>query len=146
MPSGRQPFTVSDVVPYGVSSRRLRPPASLSAEAKRHFLQLVTTCPAAQFEASDLVLLCRWSEAAAMAERASIELQASGMLAADGKVSPHFAIYERATKMMTSLALRLRLGPQSRAPRAPKTKAAPTSYYDLMQDGDDADDTDLERS
>jgi phage terminase small subunit len=145
MPAGRRPFTVTDVQPYGVESRRLRPPDSLSAAAKQHFVDLVTACPITQFEASDLALLCRWSEAAAMAESAAIELQASGMLADDGKVSPWFAIYERATKMMTLLALRLRLGPQSRAPRAPKTKAATPSYYDLMKDDDDGVDTDVER-
>jgi hypothetical protein len=31
------------------------------------------------------------------------------------------------------MALRLRISPQARAPKAPKTVPAPTSYYDRME-------------
>jgi len=65
-----------------------------------------------------------------MAEQAARELAASGIVAADGRVSPWFSIHQQATKGLTALALRLRLGPQSRASKAPKTLAGPVSYYD----------------
>ena len=75
-----------------------------------------------------------------MAHRAAGELETSGMVATDAKgkvsVSPWFTIHAQATKGLAGLALRLRIGPQSRAPKAPKTKAAPTSYYDRMSLGD----------
>jgi len=41
--------------------------------------------------------------------------------------------HQSATKTIAGLALRLRLGPQSRSPRAPKTAAAPTSYYEELE-------------
>jgi phage terminase small subunit len=78
-------------------------------------------------------LLCRWAELTVMAEQAAGELQASGMVTADGKVSPWFSIHQQATKSLNALALRLRLGPQSRARKAPKTLAAPLSYFDLQE-------------
>jgi hypothetical protein len=77
-------------------------------------------------------LLCRWAEVTVMAEMAAAELQANGLLAPDRKPSVWFRIHLEATKALSGLALRLRLGPQSRAPRAPKTKAASISYYDRM--------------
>jgi hypothetical protein len=47
------------------------------------------------------------------------------------------------TKALSGLALRLRLGPQSRAQKAPRRQVGPVSYYDQMQL--EADD-DAERS
>jgi hypothetical protein len=41
---------------------------------------------------SDLPLICRWAEITVMAEQAAGELAAQGMVTADGKVSPWFAI------------------------------------------------------
>jgi hypothetical protein len=40
--------------------------------------------------------------------------------------------YEQGTKALSGLALRLKIGPQSRASKAPKTKPGPTSYDDRM--------------
>jgi hypothetical protein len=75
-----------------------------------------------------------------MAETAARELAAGGMVTADGRISPWFAIHERATKSLVALALRLRLSPQARADKAPKTLPRPTSYYDLQQLEDGRDD------
>jgi len=68
-----------------------------------------------------------------MAEQAAGELAASGMVTADGKVSPWFTIHQQATKALSNLALRLRLGPQSRALKAPKRRAQPLSYFEIME-------------
>ena len=131
--TGRKPYEMTDVAPFGLPNQRLRPPPSLGEPERRAFLDLVCSVPAGQFRESDLPLLCRWAEATVQAEVAASELQASGMVTAEGRVSPWFAIHQQATKSLTILALRLRLGPQSRATRAPKTKAAAVSYYERMQ-------------
>jgi phage terminase small subunit len=130
--TGRKPFETTDVVSFGAGNQRLRPPPSLGEPEKQAFIDLVTTTDPKQFRPSDLPLLCRWAELTVMAEQAAGELQAGGMVTADGRVSPWFTIHQQATKSLTGLALRLRLGPQSRAPRAPKTKAATISYYERM--------------
>jgi phage terminase small subunit len=130
--TGRQPYETTDIEPFGAGSRCLRPPASLSRPQKAAFLDLVTTCPATQFAPSDMPLLVRWCELCVMAESANFELQASGLLAPDGKPSPWFRIHLDCTKALSGLALRLRLGPQSRAPKAPKRKAGPVSHFDIM--------------
>jgi hypothetical protein len=124
--TGRKPFETTDVVPFGPANQRLRPPDSLSEPQKAAFLDLVTACPATQFEPADVPLLCRWAEVTVMAEMAAAELQANGLLAPDRKPSVWFRIHLEATKALSGLALRLR------APRAPKTKAASISYYDRM--------------
>jgi phage terminase small subunit len=141
--SGRRPFIATDVVPFGAGPRRLRPPDGLSEAAKAVFIDTVTTCPSDQFQPSDIPLLARWCELTAMCEAANVELLASGMLARDGKPSPWLRIYLDCTKAVTGLALRLRLGPQSRAQKAPRRQVGPVSYYDQMQL--EADD-DAERS
>jgi phage terminase small subunit len=114
--TGRQPYATTDVLPFGTGTRRLRPPEGLSDAAKAAFLDLVTTCPADQFQPSDMPLLCRWAELTAMCEAASVELQAAGMLAPAGVgYSPWLRVYLDCTKALSNLALRLRIGPQSRA-------------------------------
>jgi hypothetical protein len=130
--TGRQPYETTDVVPFGTGNPRLRPPASLSGPERAAFVALVVACPSTQFEPADLPLLCRWAELTVMAEQAAGELAAGGMITADGKVSPWFTIHQQATKMLSGLALRLRLGPQSRALKAPKRKVASVSYYERM--------------
>jgi hypothetical protein len=85
-------------------------------------------------------LLERYADVSAIAEKAAAEMAACGAVI-DGRPSPWFVVHASAVKTMNALALRLRISPQSRAPRAPKTLAAPKSYYDLMdEEGDDADD------
>ena len=133
--AGRPPHETTDVMPYGVESRRLRPPASLGELQKRVFVELVTSCPVSQFRRSDVGLLCRWSELTVMAEQAARELEQGGMVVTGQhgpKTSPWFSIYRDAVRELRSLSQRLQLGPRGRTPRAPKTLAARTSYYDVM--------------
>ena len=138
---GRPPHETTDIAPFGVESGRLRPPGHLGEQQQRAFLDLVTTCPRSQFVAADIPLLCRWAELIVMAEKAVLEMQREGMVV-DGqhgpKVSPWFAIHRDATRELRALSQRLQLGPRGRTPKAPKTKAGPVSYYDVMQlEGDD---------
>jgi hypothetical protein len=123
------------------------PPASLQGPERQAFLDVVLSCPAAQFRPADLPLLCRWAELTVMCEVAAAEMAAQGMVTADGKVSSWFSIYERSTKALAGLALRLRLGPQSRAFKAPKKDAGPASFYDrmtLLEGDDDGDEAEAE--
>src|SRR5438034_11024180 len=119
MPTGRQPYDTTDIEPFGAGNRRLRPPASLSEPAKAAFLDLVTSVTADHFQAADIPLMARWAELTVLCEDASVELQRQGMLAPDGLgYSPWLRAYLDLTKALSNLALRLRLGPQSRAPKA----------------------------
>jgi hypothetical protein len=145
--TGRKSFVTYDVQPFGAAWDRLKPPASLGKPEKQAFFDLISRVPAGQFLEADLPLLCRWAELTVMAETAAGVLTAQGMVA-DGRVSPWFAIHERATKGLTLLALRLRLGPQSRASKAPKTLPGELSYYDrrALEDGRDDEDNETDQS
>jgi len=130
--TGRRPYDTTDVTPYGTGNARLRPPESLGAPEKQRFIDLIATTPAGQFQPSDLALLCRWAELTVMCEQAQGELAAGGMIGPDGKPSPWFSIYQQSVKALSGLALRLKIGPQARAPKAPKKTVGPVSYYDRM--------------
>jgi hypothetical protein len=70
------------------------------------------------FQASDVHLLAAYAAACALAGRAETEL-----LAIDG--APHarwLAAWEKATRAMANLALRLRISPQARRERAMKPR------------------------
>jgi len=138
--TGRKPYVTHDVTPFDAPDERLRPPDSLGPAEKRVFWSLITQVPATQFQPADLPLICRWCELTVLGDRAAAEM-ATGNLVENGLPSPWIAIHERATKQLIALALRLRLGPQSRADKAPKTQPAGTlSYYEQMTlEGDDGD-------
>jgi phage terminase small subunit len=134
--AGRKPYETTEVVPFGVESRRLRPPDCLGELQKRAFLDLVCSVPAGQFRKCDLSLLCRWAELTIMAEEAAFQLQQGGMVV-EGKegpkVSPWFAIHRDTTRELRSLSQRLQIGPRGRTWKAPKTKPGTISYYDRMR-------------
>jgi hypothetical protein len=88
------------------------PPAGLSAAARAAFITLVAECPPDHFEASDTSLIARYAVASVLAEGAETKLQADP---ADTKA---LAVWEKAVRTMSALALRLRLGPQSRREKA----------------------------
>jgi phage terminase small subunit len=89
----------------------VQPPPTLSEAAKEIFLDLVSSVDPAHFEHSDVGLLCQYCEAQAMAERSAAKLQ-------NGDDPDALRTWEKANKVMSGLALRLRLGPQSRRDRA----------------------------
>src|SRR5262249_23987535 len=92
----------------------VQPPAALSKPARAVLLDLVGNCHSEHFEDSDDGLLCQYFEAQAMAERTAAELQNGAGEAAEWAVK----VWEKANKVMSGLALRLRLGPQSRREKA----------------------------
>jgi hypothetical protein len=124
-------YQITDVVPFG-TAHRLAPPESLSDRAREHFIDLVASVPSSHFKSSDLPLLCRWAEMSALAERCAFQMeQQHGIVSPDGRVTPWPGIHANCTKVLALLALRLRLGPQSRTRKAPKREAGPgPSYYE----------------
>jgi hypothetical protein len=145
--TGRNSFVATDIIPYGEPGR-LRPPPSLGDVEKRAFLDLVTACPAGQFQACDLPLLCRWAETVALAERMATRISVEGELDEKGKPSGAFTIHRECTKTLAGLALRLRVSPQARMQKAPKREMRSISYYERMElEGvsDDASDDDNAR-
>jgi len=99
----------------------VQPPASLSEPARKAFVELVTDCAPDHFEASDVTLLARYANAVVFTEQAEARLQANPD---DTKA---LALWEKATRTMSGLALRLRLGPQSRREKA-KTPRGPLTW------------------
>ena len=145
--SGKGAYQSTEVLRWDDPDARLRPPVSLQGPERQAFLDVILSCPAAQFRPTDLPLLCRWAELCVLCETAMAEMTAGGMVTSDGKVSSWFSIYERSTKALAGLALRLRLGPQSRAFKAPKKDAGLASFYDrmtLLEGDDDADEAETE--
>jgi phage terminase small subunit len=141
----RSTYTTYDAVEYSgaATPRRLRPSARLKGRERALFIETVNDCAIGHFRKSDRPLLERYVEACALAEQAADELAEHGVVV-DGKLSPWFPAHASACKTANNLALRLRLSPQSRSPRAPKTVAAPMSYYDTMEltPEEDSDDDD----
>jgi phage terminase small subunit len=115
---------------------RLRPPASLSEPARKVFIGIVSTSSSTHFAPSDLPLLTTYCEACALAERATAELSRAPV----DKHSKALITFEKATRVMTALSLRLRLSPQSRTPTSAKP-APTTSYYEelRLENDDDQD-------
>jgi hypothetical protein len=139
MPKTDQPYQSVELVPYE-TRQRLSVPDSLSDAAKRHFVDLVTTTHSRHVHPSDIPLLSRWAELCAIAERAEFEMsRPNGLVTPDGKQTVWFGIHASATKSLNGLALRLRLGPQSRQPKQSKKVVESVSYYDEMRMSGDWD-------
>jgi hypothetical protein len=149
MPESARNYITYDVAPFGTPDERLKPPPGLGDREKGAFVDLISRVPAGQFRESDLPLVCRWAELTVLAERAAAEMAAGSLVTDTGKVSPWVTIHEKAVKGLTLLALRLRLGPQSRADKAPKTlPAGSMSYYErvALMEGRRDDEPDSGRS
>jgi hypothetical protein len=103
-----------DLAPYMRPSRAvtLAAPASLSEAARAVFVTLVGSCEPGHFQDCDVSLIARYAVAIVMCERAEAALQA------DPNHGKALALWEKATRAMSGLALRLRLGPQARREKA----------------------------
>jgi len=136
----RHTYETFDTPEFGreTTPRRLRPSSRLTGRRRSIFTETVADCAMGHFRKSDRPLLERYCEAQALAEEAAAKLAEEGVVV-NGKLSPWFPAHASACKTANNLALRLRLSPQSRSPRAPKTQVAPQSYYDVM-DWEDSDD------
>jgi hypothetical protein len=79
------------------------------------FLDLVNSLDPTHFEPADATLLGQYAEASALAARSAAALQAGD--------ASQLSVWEKSTRVMSGLALRLRLGPQSRRERAKAGRA-----------------------
>lgn len=100
------------VVAADGQSFRPNPPASLSEAERTIFLDLVAGCDRRHFRPSDLPLLCRYVEAAALGDQAAAQLRLGAVV--NGRPSPWITVQEKAVRAMVALSMRLRLSPQSR--------------------------------
>jgi hypothetical protein len=112
--------------PYeSAASLSVEPPPDLSVAARSVWVELVSAHDSDHFHDGDATLMAQYCEAASLAQKAAKGLQ-------DGD-SAQLKLWERATSIMASLALRLRLGPQSRRERAKAPKAT-GSWMDEFAD------------
>ena len=139
----RSTYQTLDTVEYGAPTRRLKPSNRLTGRAREIFIETVSDCAITHFRASDRPLLELFAEACALAEQA-VGQMAELSAVVDGKPSPWFSVFVARTKAANNLALRLRISPQSRSPRAPKTLATSQSYYDRMTLEDDDGDEEVD--
>jgi hypothetical protein len=90
----------------------LAPPATMSEAGKTAFLALVDSCAPDHFEPCDIGLVAQYAEADALAAKIAPKLH-------DGTATQQeILLWEKSTRLMSGLALRLRIGPQSRRERA----------------------------
>jgi hypothetical protein len=108
----RSKADLSVAVPQAPAPIGVRPPTTLSEPARRVFEELVASTDHAHFVPSDVPLLAQYAEAITLAERSAAELQGSS---GDPKA---LALWEKATRAMTALSMRLRLSPQARREKA----------------------------
>src|SRR5262245_43666912 len=102
MPSGK------NVVPLDPAVSRVVPPADLNKEEAEAFRKLVASVHPQHFAPQDVPLIIAYVQSMLHSRRASEAL--SGKFA--GKDT--LAMWDRSTKIMSTLATRLRLAPQSR--------------------------------
>jgi hypothetical protein len=108
----------------------VQPPASLSEAARAAFIAVVSSVAPEHFEQADATLLARYATATVLAEAAEATLQS------DPTNTKALALWEKSTRTMSGLALRLRLGPQSRRERAkPDRPLSWSERFRLERDG-----------
>jgi hypothetical protein len=100
------------VVAPEIKPQRLKPPPTLSKPERELFTRIVATNKPDHFRLADGVLLCRFVEAAILAEQAAAELRAGAVV--KGRASPWLTVQEKAVRALLALSMRLRLSPQSR--------------------------------
>ncbi len=101
------------VIAPEVRPKRLKPPPTLSKAERTFFEHIVATNKPEHFRAADAVLLCRFVEAAILAEQAAAELRDKGAVVKE-RASPWLIVQEKAVRALVALSMRLRLAPQSR--------------------------------
>ena len=146
-------YATDDTIDFtGETTRRLQPSSHLAPRPKAIFRRVVNSTAANHFRPADKELLERYCEAQALAEMAAANLFAPGGAgkstekddAATGNFSHWFGIHTVSSRTANSLASRLRLTVSARSPKAVKTVAAPTSYYDEMELTPEEEDSDYD--
>jgi phage terminase small subunit len=126
----RSAASLAVIPPVSGAPPRLTPPPELGERERVIFLDLVTSLPANHFAPSDVPLLARYCEAAALAERAALALRDAPMTV-DGRPNPLITVHGGAVKSLLGLSLKLRLSPQARTPNQPR-RPVRVSVYERM--------------
>jgi hypothetical protein len=113
------------------SPRRVVPPADMSPDETRVFIDTVGSKQAGAFEPSDIPILRAYCSAVVLIERAAAALQAEGAVV-DNKPSPWLHVHVQAVKSMLASARRLRLAPLGRRSQERPGHATSLSAYDQM--------------
>jgi hypothetical protein len=129
------PRKSSNVVAIDTRQNRLRPPANLDGPERDLFVALIAANPPTHFRESDMPLLLQYCAAAVLSERAVAELRAAPII--DGKPSAWLAVFEKSSRSMLGLSMRLRLSPQARQTNNPTRPPPPLSAYEKMRLSDE---------
>jgi phage terminase small subunit len=121
---------------------RLKPPAGLSVRERQLFQHIVGSVQVEHFRPSDVTLLSRYVESAALAEQAAHELKKGAVI--DGKASAWLIVQEKAIRAQTALSARLRLSPQSRLDQRTVARApVPPKRRPWLDEGNENDDEEV---
>ena len=103
------------VVPTHINVRKIRlsPPYHLVGLERAVFLELVAANPSEHFKKSDGPILEEYCRQCVTAREAADQMRQGGTVVG-GKISPWFAIQQKATRAMCVLSTRLKLNPQAR--------------------------------
>jgi phage terminase small subunit len=129
----RQSQSSLTIAHIGPGARRLEPSPELGEIEAAIFRKVVASVPQDHFSAEDNDLLAAYCRALALERRASEELAAAGIVGS--QASPWLAVYATAVRALSTLTVRLRLGPKARHPnnsRRLSKSVSPPSYYDTM--------------
>jgi phage terminase small subunit len=128
----RQSQSSLSIAHIGPGARRLEPPCELGEIEAVIFRRTVAGVPQDHFSAEDVDVLCAYCRAIALERRASDELATATTIG--GQASPWLAVYATAVRAISTLTVRLRLGPKARHPGNTRRLSKPvsTSYYDTM--------------
>jgi hypothetical protein len=120
-----------------IGPRKLEPPPELGEGSieREIFRQVVASVPPAHFQSEDLPLLCAYARLCAQERRASEELAAGAVVG--GSPSPWLAVQASTVRSLSTLTVRLRLGPRSRQPANTRRPGKPPTpiYYETMDLG-----------
>ena len=97
---------------------KVKPPATLSLEAKKVWRKLVNSVPNDQFNDADFVILATYCETYATMVNANIMTTIEGAVLEDKNgrsyKNPWFSVAQEAASKIASLAIKLRLCPSAR--------------------------------
>jgi len=123
----RKSSAALSIIPITSARKRISPPTDLSRPEADLFRAIAAQCAPDHFTESDGPLLVSYCQATLLSRRAAKELAAGN--------SKALLIWDRATRMQSTLSTRLRLAPQSRSdPKTVSRKLAnhrPSAYEDL---------------
>jgi hypothetical protein len=111
--------------------QRIAPPADMSPDESRVFIDTVGSKQATAFELSDIPVLRAYCSAVVLIERAAAALATEGPII-DNKLSPWLAVHTQAVKSMLASARRLRLAPLGRRSQERPGRVPSLSVYDQM--------------